>query len=138
MPKTWNEKLTGSKPPHVSVLDKPFAGVPAGARLFVASPTLVRDYMSAIPAGQSRTIVAMREEFAARNEAKATCPMTASIFARIAAEAACEDMAGGKRPDDVTPFWRLIDPNSPLAHKLTCGAAFIRQMRATEAPRTRG
>jgi hypothetical protein len=61
-----------------------------------------------------------------------TCPLTASIFARIAAEAALEDMAGGKPAEKITPFWRLIDPKSPIAKKLSCGPQFLAKMRRTE------
>jgi hypothetical protein len=133
MGKSWNEKLTDAPAPHTSVLKKPFAGLQAGDTLFIASPLMVRDYMQAIPAGECRTIVQMRKDFAAQSGAKATCPLTASLFARIAAEAALEDMARGRQPADTTPFWRLIDPDSAVGKKLSCGSEFVRRMRAAEA-----
>src|SRR5262245_518844 len=120
MSKTWNEKLVGGQPPHVSVLKKAFAGVSAGDKLFIPSPLLVREYMQAIPAGEHRTIEQMRQDLAARNKAKATCPLTASMFARIAAEAALEDLSQGKTENEVAPFWRLIGADSPLGKKLSC------------------
>ncbi len=135
--KTWNEKLAGGHRPHVSVLTKGFVGVPAGATLFVPSPMLVRDYMRAIPRGEQRTIAEMRQEMAARHKARATCPLTASLFARIAAEAALEDMGEGKSEADVAPFWRLIDADSALGKKLSCGPGFIRKMQEAEARKTR-
>jgi hypothetical protein len=58
--------------------------------------------------------------------------MTASIFARIAAEAALEEMEAGKPADKITPFWRLIDAKSPIAKKLSCGTAFVAKMRKQE------
>jgi hypothetical protein len=132
MGKTWNEKLVGGQPPHVSVLKKAFAGVSAGDSLFIPSPMLVRDYMQAIPVGEQRTIEQMRQELAARHKAKATCPLTASMFARIAAEAALEDMSRGKSESEVAPFWRLIDADSSLGKKLSCGPGFIRRMQERE------
>ncbi len=137
MRKSWKEKLNGAKPPHIAVLDKPFTGIPAGAKLFISSPRLVDDYMKAIPRGETRSIPSMRQEFAKQHKADATCPLTASIFVRIAAEAACEEMSEGKTPAEVTPFWRLVDPDSDMAKKLSCGVDFIRMMRESEMPGTR-
>jgi hypothetical protein len=133
MGKTWNEKLTGSKPPHTAVLEKPFAGLKAGETMFIPSPLLVRDYMQAIPYGEGRTVVQMREELAVRHGAKATCPLTASLFARIAAEAAWEDLQAGKTISKVAPFWRLIDADSAVGRRLSCGQDFIQTARANEA-----
>lgn len=133
MGKTWNEKLTGSKPPHTAVLEKPFAGLKAGETLFIPSPLLVRDYMQAIPYGERRSIMQMRGEMAARHDAKATCPLTASLFARIVAEAAWEDLQAGKTISEITPFWRLIDADSAVGRRLTCGQDFIHTTWANEA-----
>lgn len=133
MAKSWAEKLNGAKPAHVSVLDKPFGGLAKGEKVFIATPIMVRDYMKKIRKGRTKTIVEMREEFARAAKADGTCAMTASIFARIAAEAALDDMASGAPPEKITPFWRLIDPRSPLAKKLSCGPAFIEKMRKAEA-----
>ena len=132
MAKTWGEKLLGGSPAHVSAMPKAMWGLAKGDKLFIATPVLVRDYMKKIRKGSSRTILDMRQDFAKARKADATCPMTASIFARIAAEAALEDMANGKPVDKVTPFWRLIDAKSPIAKKLTCGAAFVAKMRQKE------
>ena len=133
MGKTWNEKLTGSKPPHTAVLEKPFAGMKAGVTMFVPSPLLVRDYMQAVPYGERRSIAQMRAELAARHGAAATCPLTASLFARIAAEAAWEDLQAGKGISEVAPFWRLIDADSAVGRRLSCGQDFIQTARANEA-----
>jgi hypothetical protein len=37
------------------------------------------------------------------------------------------------KPAQITPFWRVIEPKSALAKKLTCGPEFIEEMRAAEA-----
>jgi hypothetical protein len=132
MVKTWDEKLKGGQPAHVSPMTKAMWGLDKGDKLFIATPAMVRDYMKKIRKGSSRTIEAMREDFAKANKADATCPMTASIFARIAAEAALEEMDAGKPADKITPFWRLIDEKSPIAKKLSCGPAFVSKMRRSE------
>jgi hypothetical protein len=133
MGKTWNEKLTGSKPPHTAVLEKPFAGLKPGETLFIPSPLLVRDYMRAIRYGERGTIGQMRAEMASQHGAATTCPLTASLFARIAAEAAWEDLQAGKSISEITPFWRLIDADSAVGRRLSCGQDFIRTTRANEA-----
>jgi len=132
MAKSWAEKLNGAKPAHVSVLDKPMGGLAKGDRIFIATPLMVRDYMKSIRKGKTKTAAEMRDEFARANEAKGTCPITSSIFARIAAEAALDEMAAGRPAEKITPFWRLIDPKSPIAKKLSCGSAYIEKMRKAE------
>ncbi len=130
MPKSWDQKFGGAKPPHVVVLDKPFAGVPAGAKLFIASPALLEERLRAIPRGETRDPAAIRAELAAENGAAATCPVSTSIFLRIVAERAMEQAAAGQDP---APFWRAIGPETPLARKLSCGPDEIRHRRALEA-----
>lgn len=134
MPKTWREKLDGAKPPHVAVLAKAFAGLPPGAGLFIASPRRLEAYVRAIPPGETRSIAEMRRELAAAEGADATCPTSTGIFLRILAEAALEDMNAGAPADAVAPFWRVVDPDSPLATKLTCGPDFVRRKRREESP----
>lgn len=132
MRKSWAEKLKGGSPAHVAILPKAMWGLERGDTLFIATPMMVRDYMKKIPKGASKSIAEMREDLAKANGAKASCPMTSSIFARIAAEAALDDMNAGKPASAITPFWRLIDEKSPLAKKLSCGPAFIARMRKAE------
>ena len=128
MPKSWDEKYRSAKPPHVTVLAKPFAGVGAGQALFIASPPLLDARIRAIPPGRTLDPVAMRADLARENGAVATCPTSTAIFLRIVAERALERLA-----EDPTPFWRVIAPESPLARKLSCGPDFIRHRRALEA-----
>ena len=132
MAKSWSEKLQGGKPAHVSAMAKPLWGLDKGDKLFIATPVMVRDYMQKIRKGSSRTIVQMRDEFAKAHKAHGTCPLTSSIFARIAAEAALEEMEDGKPVAKITPFWRLVDDKSPIAKKLSCGAEFVAKMRRAE------
>jgi hypothetical protein len=128
MPKSWDEKYRGAKPPHVTVLAKSFAGVGAGERLFIASPPLLDARIRAIAPGRTLDPVALRAELARENGAAATCPTSTAIFLRIVAERALERLAA-----DPTPFWRVIAPESPIARKLSCGPDFIRHRRALEA-----
>ncbi len=127
MPKSWDQKYHGAKPPHVAVLDKPYAGLRPGQRLFIASPALLDASIRAIPSGQAMEVAALRMSLAREHGADATCPTSTAIFLRIVAERALEAR------DDPAPFWRVIAPDSPLARKLSCGPDLIRHRRALEA-----
>ena len=134
MPKTWKQKLDGGKPAHVEVLQKPFGGAPPGAKMLVGTPRLVDGYMRDVPPGETRSVAEMRADLARAAGADIACPLSTSIFARIAAEAALEDMAAGKQAAEVTPFWRVIDEKSPIAKKLSCGPEFIETQRRLDPP----
>jgi hypothetical protein len=47
--------------------------------------------------------------------------LTTGIFLRIAAEAAVEDLRGGKQ--DITPYWRVIKADGSLNEKFPGGTA---------------
>lgn len=130
--KSWSEKLKGGKPPHVVTLAKPFAGVAAGQTLAIASPEMVKGYVEKIPPGKTRSVLEMRQAFAKALRADAASPTSSAIFLRIVAEAALEEIAAGKKPAETTPFWRVVEPASPLAKKLSSGPDFVAHMRALE------
>jgi hypothetical protein len=44
---------------------------------------------------------------------------------RIVAEANYEKLQQGNCFEEITPFWRVIEPNSALAKKLTFGQDFL-------------
>jgi hypothetical protein len=132
MAKSWKQKLDGGKPAHVEVLNKRFGGAPEGAKMLIATPRLVDEYMRAVPRGERRTLAQMRSELAVAHGADISCPISTSIFARIAAEAAIEDTTTGVPLAHVTPFWRVIEEDGTVAKKLSCGPDFIRNQRAAE------
>ncbi len=124
--------MNDGRKPEVVVLEKPYAGLPTGARLLIPTPGLVQAYVQKIPRGVTVPVPALRDDLAREFDAAGTCPLTVGIFLRIVAEAACELLKDGAQTAEVTPFWRAIDPKSPLAGKVTCGAAFIESQRASE------
>lgn len=131
-PKTWKQKMD-AKPPHMVVLDKNFAGVPAGARLLISCPKEVETYLrTRVPVGETREVQQMRRELAVEHGADAACPVSTSIFLRTVAEAAWDQIEAGASTVDVAPFWRVVDPKSPLAKKLRAGATWIEQQRLAE------
>ena len=126
MPKTAAERLKDSKPEKRVVLDKDFAGVKAGQTLYVANPNIVDQYVRAIPAGQSRTIVQMREDLAKSKDADATCPVSTAIFLRISAQAAIDEMEGG-RPKRTSPrSGECFEPSDKITYPLIANGSIHR------------
>jgi hypothetical protein len=132
---TWQQKLQTPQAGKLAVLEKSFAGLDPGKLLWISTPAEISAYIQNIPIGQTRSVAALREDLAHRHGADATCPLTTGIFLRIVAEATWEQMNAGLDPDQAVPFWRVVDPASPLAKKLSCGPAFAEKMRAAELPR---
>jgi hypothetical protein len=115
------------------VLEKDFAGVPAGARLLISCPMELEDYLRQhVPVGTTKEVQQVRRELAAQHGADATCPVSTAIFLRTVAEAAWDEIEAGKATTEVAPFWRVVDPKSPLAKKLRAGSAWIEQQRLAE------
>lgn len=132
MPKTAAERLKESKPEKRVVLDKDFAGVKAGQMLYVANPKVVDQYVRGIPAGQSRSIVQMREDLAKRRDADATCPVSTAIFLRISAQAAIDELEGGRPIKGIAPFWRVLRASDKITAKLSIDRQWIDTQRALE------
>lgn len=130
--KTWTEKLEGVQEPVVKKLEKDFAGMKAGERMLIATPGIVDAYIRQIPKGQTATLTQMRNDLAAAYGADVTCPVTAGIFLRIAAEAAHEAYEKGTPLRKITPFWRMMDATSATARKLSFGTDLLLQQRKKE------
>lgn len=125
--KTWLDKLNESKQPHTVKLEKAFAGIPAESNLLIPSPQMIDEYVKHIGFGKRIDSKTMRNDLALEHRADYTCPVTTGIFLRIVAEANYEKLQQGKSLEEITPFWRIIEPNSTLAKKLTFGQEFLIQ-----------
>jgi hypothetical protein len=134
MPKpTWTDKLQRSHSSQLKRIDKAFADIPEGALMFIATPQIIDTFVREIPPGSQVSLKALRSELAVRHKGEFTCPVTTGIFLRIVAEAAWEQHQQGSHLEQLAPFWRVVEPDSPLAKKLACGADFIRDQRKREA-----
>lgn len=132
MAKTWQQKYHNGRKPEIETMTKAMWGYPAGSRLLISTPEEVDALIKKIPKGKSKTLVEVRESLAKQYKADAACPMTTSIFVRIIAECALEELSAGKKPDQVSPFWRVVEVKSPLAKKLSCGPEGVKALRAAE------
>lgn len=131
--KSWAEKFAKPAAAKVERIEKDFGDMKQGDRMLVATPRLVDAYVRGLGPGQTVALRRLRADLAAQNDADTTCPLTAGIFLRIVSENAWEQHERGAALEEITPFWRAVDPAAPLAKKLACGAEFVRRQRAKEA-----
>ena len=125
--KSWLDKLNENKEPKIKRIEIDFADIPAGSTMFIATPKLIDQYIKEIGVGKRVDIKTLRKDLALEHKADYTCPVTTGIFLRIVAEANYEKLQQGKSLEEITPFWRAIEPNSTLAKKLTFGQEFLLQ-----------
>jgi hypothetical protein len=130
--KTWTEKLQVKKEPQLIKIHKDFWGYVKGDGMYISTPQIIENYIKQIPKGKAIDSVTMRNDLALENNAVFTCPLTTGIFLRIVAEAAHEQIEKGVPLKNITPFWRVIEPNSPLAKKLSFGQDFLIEQRKKE------
>ncbi|MFN3644726.1 MAG: hypothetical protein ACK4TB_17590 [Gemmobacter sp.] len=137
-PSDWRKRFDQAKPPKTVMLHTDFAGIKAGTLMYIGSPGVFANYIARIPSGETRTIERMRNELARRNDAAATCPVTTAIYLKVVAEVALDDLDKGKSLDSVVPFWRVVEPGSKIARRLSCDDGMIAHFRALEAARDTG
>ena len=131
-PTDWRKRFDQAKAPKTLVLHTDFAGIKTGTTMYIGSPGTIANYISRIPPGEVRSIERMRNELARKNDAQATCPVTTAIYLKVVAEVALSDLAEGKSSAQVVPFWRVIEPGSKIAKKLSCDSQVIEHYRLLE------
>ena len=131
-PTDWGKRFEKAAAPKTVTLQTDFAGIRAGALMYIASPRVIADYIASIPRGRTRSIEQMRNDLSRQNEASATCPVTTAIYLRIVAELALDGLNKGQPPAAVTPFWRVVEPGGKIARRLSCGDDLIVIQRALE------
>ncbi len=118
--KTWQEKLADDKnlPRVVEITDKMSKRWGTGT-LVIPAPREVDEIMGKVPGGKLITINHIRALLAQKHGATIGCPLTTGIFAMIAARAAEEAAAEGKR--GITPYWRTLKSKGELNEKYPGG-----------------
>jgi hypothetical protein len=132
MAKTWQQKFDNGHYPKLASTEKDWAGIPAGEKFLISSPAEIDAYIRHIPKGRAVSFATLKRDIALEHGTEYMCPLTAGIFTRIVSELAYEKISLGSSVEDVTPFWRVVDLNMPLAKKLSFGTDFIRTMREQE------
>ena len=124
MPKakiSWQAKLADDKglPKVVEITDKMSQRWGTGT-VCIPAPREVDEIMRQVPEGRVITINQIRALLARKHGASIGCPITTGIFAWVAAHAADEAAAEGKK--DVTPYWRTLKTSGELNEKYPGGA----------------
>jgi len=130
--KSWSEKLQQCKAPKVVILEKAWGGMSAGDKMYISSPLELDAAIRLLPPGEVMSIAELRHHLADEHGCAGTCHLTTSIFIRIAAESAREQLDAGASPADVTPFWRVVAAGSPLAKKMLVDDAWLAERLAEE------
>jgi hypothetical protein len=120
----------GRELPFVANKLHPVKGEMVPQRMLYPSQALLAAAIADLPRSGS-ALNAVRRSMAAQCGAEVTCPVTTQRMLRDIADAAVKAWESGDRA--VTPFWRVVDPETPTARLMPGGAAFIRARRAEEA-----
>ncbi len=120
--KSWQEKLKDKKdlPKFVIITDKMSKrwGKP-GDTCVIPAPMEVDEIMRKVPKGKLTTINQIRQKLAKKHGVTIGCPITTGIFAWVAAHAADEAKAEGKKR--ITPFWRTLKEGGVINEKYPGG-----------------
>lgn len=132
--KTWREKLADSKDlPKVVPIPARMSKRWGTGTIAIPAPIEVDAIMKKVPRGKLITINEIRDIIARKRGATIGCPITCGIFAWIAAHAAAEDLAGGKKR--ITPYWRTLKSNGELNAKYPGGIAGVKRLLKAEGHR---
>src|SRR5271156_303143 len=128
--KSWHEKLTDDKDlPKVCKVTGKLSKRWGEGRFVIPAPREVDALMKQVPKGRVVTINELRAALAKKHQADFACPITTGIFSWIAAHAAAEDEAEGKKR--ITPFWRTLKMGGEVNPKYPGGAVVLaRRLRA--------
>ena len=118
--KSWQEKLVDSKdlPKVVKITGKMSKRWGTGT-VVIPAPIEVDAIMKKVPKGKLITINQIREKLARKHKASIGCPLTTGIFAWVAAHAADEAAAEGKKR--TTLYWRTLKTNGVINEKYPGG-----------------
>jgi alkylated DNA nucleotide flippase Atl1 len=131
--KSWREKLeTDGKRnnlPRVVEITPDMSQRWGTGTVVISDPMEVNEIMRSVPKGRLITINQIRARLAKKHGATIGCPITTGIFSGIAARAAEEDAAEGKK--DITPYWRTLKVGGVLSDKFPGGVeAQAKKLRA--------
>lgn len=129
--RTWRAKLEREHASHGKIEPVPrlWRKRLGQGTLLIPRPLDVDAEMRRVPRGRLTTVSRLRARLAEQAGADHACPLTTGIFMRIAAEAAEEDRAAGKRR--ITPYWRTTRDDGGLQERYPGGAgAHARRLRA--------
>lgn len=132
--KSWQEKLADDKGfPQVRPIDATKSKRWGEGTFVIPAPREVDAIMRQVPKGKVITIDDIRKILARKHGATIGCPITTGIFAWIAAHAAAEAGAQGRKR--TTPYWRTLKSNGELNPKYPGGLENLKRLLTAEGHR---
>lgn len=118
--KTWREKLADDKGlPKLGQVEGKMRKRWGTGTMVIPAPREVDAMIRTIRKGRTATINDLRALLAKKHGVDLCCPITTGIFTWIAAHAAAEDEAEGKKR--ITPWWRVLKSDGKLNPKFPGG-----------------
>ena len=118
--KTWREKLADSKGlPKVGEVSGKMTTKWGTGKMVIPAPFEEDEVMRRVPKGKVTTINQIRATLARKHRVNFACPITTGIFSWIAAHAAEEAAAEGRKR--FTPYWRTLKGEGELNPKYPGG-----------------
>jgi hypothetical protein len=129
--KSWREKLANDKGlPKKGAIEGKMTTRWGTGTMVIPAPREVDALMQKVPRGKLTTINELRAALARQHGVDIGCPITTGIFAWIAAHAAEEAAAQGRKR--ITPYWRTLKTGGELNAKYPGGIPALRKRLAAE------
>lgn len=129
--KSWIEKLNDAKGlPKIGRVEGTMTKRWGEGTMVIPAPREVDAIMAKVPRGKLITINEIRAKLAKKHQVDMACPITTGIFAWIAAHAAEEASAAGKKR--FTPYWRTLKNGGELNAKYPGGVTGLRRKLQAE------
>ena len=132
--KSCREKLADDKGlPKVGPVEGKMSTRWGTGTMVIPAPREVDALMKRVPRGRVTTINELRAALARKHQADFACPITTGIFSWIAAHAAAEDAAAGRKR--ITPYWRTLKTGGELNPKYPGGDPGLKRLLRAEGHR---
>ena len=132
--KSWREKLADAKGlPKIASIEGKMTTRWGTGTMVIPAPIEVKEMMDRVPKGKLATINQLREAIAKKHATDIACPITTGIFAWIAANAAEESAAAGRKR--ITPYWRTLKSDGELNPKYPGGIEALQAKLQAEGHR---
>ena len=109
------KKVKKEYQPKLKILEVNFADMEIGQKMAIGTPEMILELTKKIPKGERWTMKDLRYALARKLKADVACPVTTSMFFRIA----IEDSVANGVTKSTPPFWRVVEINSPFFKKLS-------------------
>lgn len=129
--KSWSDKLDQGKA-VVKPTPRTMSDVVEGQPMLVPTARQVDDFIRSIPKGIDMDVRALRTAMALEHGAEVTCPVYTGYHLRTVAEAAHEALERGAPLGTITPFWRVLNADTPTTGRLSFGRDFVVGQRRAE------